>query len=90
MSSWYNTFDAVFFITITTIITGSFGLALKFCLKSKCENFSCCYGLMEIERNVDIEAREEIKALELGQISPNMNSSRSLNNLNVSRDNISI
>ena len=63
---WYETFDSVFWITLATIITGSVGLALKFCLKSKCENFSCCYGLLSINRRVDLETQEELKEIELG------------------------
>jgi hypothetical protein len=35
-------------------------------LKSKCEHFSCCYGLFTIDRRVDLEVQEEIRALELG------------------------
>ena len=63
---WYTTFDAVFWITITTIITGSIGLALKYCLKSKCDNVSCCWGGLAIHRNIDAEKEEEMKAMELG------------------------
>lgn len=72
---WYNTFDAVFWITITTIITGSIGLALKYCLKSKCDNVSCCWGGLAIHRNIDAETEEEMKAMELGIA----DSSRNLN-----------
>lgn len=64
--NWYETFDGVFFITIITICSGSIALALKYCLKSKCENFKCCCGLIEIERNVKIELEEELKEMEMG------------------------
>lgn len=64
--AWYNEFNAVFWITLTTLITGSIGLALKFCLKSKCKNFSCCFGMLTIDRDVEIEMKEEMKAMELG------------------------
>ena len=63
---FYDTFDAVFWITITTILTGSLGLAIKFCLKSKCDNVSCCWGGLVIHRNVVLEQEEEMKAMELG------------------------
>lgn len=66
MSKWYEIFDGVFFITIITICGGSFAIALKYCLKSKCENFKCCWGLVEIERNVEIEVEEELKEMEMG------------------------
>lgn len=62
--SWFKTFDSVFFITVITIISGSFALILKYCLKSKCDNVKCCYGLLEIHRNVEIETDEEIKTEE--------------------------
>lgn len=63
--TWYETFDSVFWITLTTILTGSVGLALKYCLKSKCRNLSCCWGLVHVDRDVDIEAQEEMKEMEL-------------------------
>lgn len=52
---WYNTFDSIFFITSLTIITGSFGLCLKYSLKSKCDEVACCFGLITIHRNVELE-----------------------------------
>jgi len=63
---FYETFDAVFWITITTILTGSIGLAIKFCLKSKCDDVNCCWGGLVIHRNVELEQEEEMKAMELG------------------------
>lgn len=53
---WYNTFDSVFFITSLTIITGSIGLGLKFCLKSKCDNVNLCWGLIKVHRNTELES----------------------------------
>lgn len=64
--SWIDTYDAVFFISLATILVGAFGVSAKYCLKSKCEHFSCCYGLFTIDRRVDLEVQEEIRALELG------------------------
>ncbi len=61
---WYEIFNPVFFITVITIISGSFALILKYCLKSKCDSVKCCYGLLEIHRNVEIETDEEIKTEE--------------------------
>lgn len=56
--------DGVFFITITTIITGVLGLMIKYCLKSKCENVNICCGLIHIIRRVDLESLEEMKDIE--------------------------
>jgi len=58
--------DGVFFITIFTILTGFLGLSIRYCLKSKCEHFSICYGLLKIDRRVDLEVQEELKQIELG------------------------
>lgn len=63
---WYNTFDSAFWITTLTILTGSIALALKYCLKSKCDNVKCCWGFIEIHRDIDAETEEEMKAMELG------------------------
>ena len=64
--SWIQTYDAVFFISLATILVGAFGVSAKYCLKSKCEHFSCCYGLFTIDRRVDLEVQEEIRQMELG------------------------
>ena len=64
--SWIQTYDAVFFISLATILVGAFGVSAKYCLKSKCEHFSCCYGLFTIDRRVDLEVQEEMRLAELG------------------------
>lgn len=64
--SWIETYDAVFFISLATLITGALGVSAKYCLKSKCEHFTCCFGLFTIDRRVDLEVQEEIRAMELG------------------------
>lgn len=57
--NWMDTFNAAFFLTISTILIGFLSLAIRTCLKSKCEDFSCCWGLVRIERRVDLEANIE-------------------------------
>jgi len=64
--SWIQTYDAVFFISLATLLMGGLGVAAKYCLKSKCEHFSCCFGVFTIDRRVDLEVQEEMKAMELG------------------------
>jgi len=66
MGIWFETFDSVFWITLATILTGSIGLSIKYCLKSKCGHINICCGCLEINRNVELEAEEEIKEMELG------------------------
>lgn len=55
---WYSTFDDVFFISVLTITTGSIAVAFKYCLKSKCIRFKCCWGGIVINRDVDAELSE--------------------------------
>ena len=66
MSDWIETFDAVFFVTISTLLFGCFGVLIKYCLKSKCDDINLCFGLVTVHRNVELEAQEEMKAMELG------------------------
>lgn len=66
MSDWIETFDAVFWITISTLVCGSFGLVVRYCLKSKCDNINICYGLINVHRDVKLEVEEEMKEMELG------------------------
>ena len=64
--SWIDTFDAVFFISLATLLTGALGVGIRYCLKSKCEHFNCCFGAFVIDRRVDLEVQEHIRELELG------------------------
>lgn len=64
--SWIDTYDAVFFISLATILVGAFGVSVKYCLKSKCEHLNLCCGLLTIDRRVDLEVQEEMKLAELG------------------------
>jgi len=64
--SWIQIYDGVFFISLATILVGAFGVSVKYCLKSKCEHFSLCFGLIKVDRRVDLEVQEEIRELELG------------------------
>lgn len=73
MSDWIQTYDAVFFVTISTLVCGSFGLVVRYCLKSKCDEVNLCFGLIKVHRDVKTELEEEMKEIELG-ISDNENS----------------
>jgi len=53
--NWIQEYNGTFFITITTIITGFLGLTIRYCLKSKCEDVSLCWGGFTIHRNVVLE-----------------------------------
>ena len=55
-----NTYDAFFITTMTTMILGFCGLALRFCLKSKCENCNLCWGCIKIHRRVELEIDDDV------------------------------
>ena len=63
---WMSNFDGVFFITITSLVCGAFGLVIRYCLKSRCDNVNLCFGLIAIHRNVELESIEEIRKIENG------------------------
>ena len=57
MTKFYD--DGVTIIAIITLCIGAFGMIAKLCYKSKCSNIICCYGLLHIKRNVEIEIDTE-------------------------------
>ena len=64
--TWMETYDAVFFVSVGTLVIGFFGLVIKYCLKSKCENVRLCGGLIVIKRRVDLETEVEMHELDAG------------------------
>jgi len=64
--SWINTFDGIFFVTISTLVCGSFGLVVRYCLKSKCDEVNLCYGLIKVHRDIKAELELEEKEIEAG------------------------
>lgn len=63
-NQWMSTYDAVFFVSVGTIVIGFFGLVIKYCLKSKCENVRLCFGAIEIKRRVDLETAYEMHEID--------------------------
>lgn len=66
MSDWIDTYNAVFFVTISTLICGSFGLVVRYCLKSKCDEVNLCFGLIKVHRDIKAEIELEEKEIEAG------------------------
>lgn len=64
--SWIDTFDGIFFLSVASLLVGVCGLSIKYCLKSKCEHFALCCGLISIDRRVDLEVEEHMRQMELG------------------------
>jgi len=58
--AFYTTFDAVFFTGIATMAFAFFGVVIKACLTSKCDNVNLCCGLIQIHRAVELEEEIEI------------------------------
>ena len=54
MTKFYD--DGVTIIAIITLLLGSIAMIGKLCFKSKCSNISCCFGLINIKRNVELES----------------------------------
>ena len=53
MENFYN--DGVTIISLVTIILGCLIMSLKILFKSKCKTVNICYGLLNINRSVEIE-----------------------------------
>ena len=53
MTKFYD--DGVTIIAIITRCIGAFTMVTKLCFKSKCSDITCCCGLLNIKRDVNIE-----------------------------------
>jgi hypothetical protein len=56
----------VFWTFFITTVAGMGMVGLRLCYKSKCRKVSCC-GL-EIERDIDIEMREDLEEMKKGEL----------------------
>ena len=56
--------DAVFWVSLSTITAGLIKFTITYCLKSKCSDFSICFGLLKIKRDVGVERDIEIAQME--------------------------
>ena len=55
--SWYQTFDAAFWLTFSGMVFGFFGVVINGIFKSKCKTCSFCG--MKIERDISAEIEEQ-------------------------------
>ena len=53
--------NAVFYISITTILCTSVSLAFKYWYKSKCKTLEC--GCIKVIRDVDVEKQEDLNTI---------------------------
>lgn len=56
----------VFLLSVATIVAGLAGIVIRYFFKSKCTEFTCCYGLIKVERDSRAENEMETRQLELG------------------------
>lgn len=59
--------DAAFWVSMATIVVGAYRFSLSQAYKSKCSSLKMCCGLIDVQRNVDIEQQYDIHALEEGK-----------------------
>jgi hypothetical protein len=50
--------NAVFYMSVITLVIGSIGLCIRMAYKSKCSECSCL--CLKIKRNVEIEKEEDL------------------------------
>ena len=62
MTKFYD--DGVTILAIITIIIAAFSMVTKLCFKSNCSDFTCCCGLLNIKRNVEIENDTDIDIIQ--------------------------
>ena len=58
---FYQTFNSGFFLSLTALIFAFLGVAIKACYTTKCNKCTLCYGMIDINR--DIEAEEQVDLL---------------------------
>jgi hypothetical protein len=62
--SWIDTYDATFFLAVGSIVLSALTISIKYCLKSKCEHFTLFWGLVKIDRRVDLETQIDLQDIE--------------------------
>jgi hypothetical protein len=65
--AWTDIYDSTFFLAVGSLIISALTLTAKYCLKSKCEHFSICCGLLKIDRRVDLETQVDLQQIESGE-----------------------
>ena len=56
---WYETFNDIFWISVSTGVFAFLTVVIKTALKSKCDETNICCGLIKIHRRVELENDEE-------------------------------
>ena len=61
MSELTGGIDSYFWLTLATIFFGGVGLITKYAYKSKCKSVQMC--CLKIERDIEVEEREDIEEM---------------------------
>ena len=59
---WYYIFNDIFWLSVTPMVLGAGALCIRYAYRSKCSNVRVCWGLLEIQRDVEQEAEFDNKA----------------------------
>lgn len=59
--------NPVFWVSIATITVGLFKYVVSYMLKSKCSDFSLCWGAIKIKRDIEVERDIEIATINAGR-----------------------
>lgn len=60
MPVWWDTFNSGFWLSITSLLLAAVAIGFKACYKSKCYDLNCCFGLIQIKRDVKLEERFDL------------------------------
>ena len=67
MSELTGGIDSYFWLTLATIVFGGIGLITRYAYKSKCSRVELC--CIKIERDIEVEEREDIEEMKHPQSS---------------------
>ena len=56
----------LFVLTLVGLVLGFTGGLVVYFLRSKCNSVSCCFGLLEITRDIESELKEELNEMDHG------------------------
>jgi hypothetical protein len=68
---WYDTFDSIFWLGTLAAVIGCFGASMRYCVRAKCNRCRLCCGLLEVERDIEAEVREDMAQIEAARTRAN-------------------
>ena len=55
--------DAAFWVSIATLLIMAYRFSISQAYRSKCSDFQLCWGVLSIQRNVEVEAKIDEMAM---------------------------